>query len=238
MKRAISLLIMFALVTHSFAEDVINADMLLARVKTALIEKSTEKLTSLTYTGGMSATDKEQMQRLYIGLLAESGIDSVTLAPLPKGKPAFLVANGKRREPSCRQTGVILITYKENTHGITSSNLYYGEVDGTYYLSASKVTDVSWNGPKDHQITFYLDGNRGKQLNVEYKYNASGVDQVGSASGTVHQTFGVAGQYFSEITVASDDPESEIELRVEDNGKTIYKSASLKGKGEIRYLKE
>jgi hypothetical protein len=118
--------------------------------------------------------------------------------------------------------------------GTSSISAPYANIDGRYYLISSKSTDLHWKGPPDVSIGFAVNGPNQGKMRILAKYNVSGVDLERSLS---QPAMILRGQYFSQITVCSEDPNADLTLTVTREGEEIFKSQELKGVGTIEYKK-
>jgi hypothetical protein len=211
-----------------------SPDEFIAAVKSALLEKSSEKLTALTYTVGMSDSDKQVMASFLKNSLNDRGIAKISLEPPPGNVPSSGIMNGKKYEPTYPPAGQVVIEYEKTDNGLTSLSFGYTIVGGKYFLTAIKSTDLGWKGPPDKSLIYMVTCRSQDKVQVVVKWNASGVNQ--------EQTFkalsgGVMGQYFKQVTVTSTDDETGAILTITEGGKEIFVSQPLKGPGTIEYKK-
>src|SRR5262249_49325799 len=151
-----------------------------------------------SYSADITDETKARSALSYARLFTNPDIFSVSLSPLPADFQPFMIANGKRYEPSNPPAGVVTISYRQKPNGLTSEQIPYAEVDGNYRLVSIKSSPLPWSGPPDVNIGFFVVGNGANRVETKARYNASGVD--------VSQFFtapsaSLAGQYFSEIVV-------------------------------------
>lgn len=160
-------------------------------------------------------------------------VDSIALVPLPAGFETVQVANGKMYEPNIAPLGGLQLN-RQSADGNTksSSMLPYGTLNGEYYLVASKATDLGWKGPKDQQLNFLVMGPGQDKVKIKYRYNVSGVPMERTAADS---SIVFLGQYIESVTVTSDSDATDVTLSIQEDGKEIYTSQPLKGKGTLEY---
>ena len=238
MKRFLSIITCSLIaLPHPLLAQPKSAEEFIAAYKTAVQEKSAEKLTALIYTKGVSEQDQQRVAKSHAQMasMSDQGIESVTLDPLPMGFKPIRFANGKKFEAIPTPTGYIQI---QRGGKITSKTLY-SVAGGIYYITSAIITDLNWKGPPDKPLMFSVEGAGSDKVKAIVKWNTCGVDQEETyqfaMSGYCNSSFN--GQYISEITVTSDQPETDVILTIEEDRKEIYKSEPLKGVGKIHYKK-
>ncbi len=207
----------------------------IAAYRTAMQEKSLEKLDALTYTIGMSDADKQQMDSLLKMGFNDSEIAEVSLEPLPVDFHLGGIANGKKWEPTYAPDGLITIKYKNVSNGPLSSNAPYAIINGHYFLISAKSTDLGWKGPPDQALIVNAMSTSPYKIRIQAKWNVSGVDQ--------EQTFnsgsaGVMGQYFESVIITCTDDNAQTTPVISEGGKEVFHAQVLKGKGTIEYKKK
>lgn len=212
-----------------------SPDEFIAAFRTAIQEKSPEKLDAITYSAGMSEADKQLAARVQQGVFTDKEIDSVSLMPLPEDFQTVFIMRGKKLEPTYTPTGLIQVTYKGTGNGINSTSAPYAVIEGRYFLISSKSTDLGWSGPPDKTITFMVMGRGQDKVQIKAKWNASGVDQERVFKSP---SSNFMGQHFNEITVTSTEDDTDVTLTILESGKQIYVSEPLKGKGTIEYKRK
>jgi len=218
----------------SGAVEATTPDKFLAAFSSGLQEKSQEKLAELTYSVGMSAADKEQVTSAQKMIFSDQEIESVTLEPLPDGFECVHIFRGQKIEPTHPPVGLVQIKYKGKPNGVRSTSCGYTIVNGKYFLAGTKSTDLGWNGPEDKSIGFMVIGAGQNDVQIQVRWNASGVDQEKAMK---MPSCSFVGQYIQSITVTSVKDETDVTLTVLDSGKPIFTSAPLKGKGTLGYNK-
>lgn len=128
--------------------------------------------------------------------------------------------------------GVIEVRYKGNTLGVQTTSTPYAIVDGRYYLVGPRSLDLGWKGPPDKNIGFMVIGKGQDNAKITVSWNASGVNQTREFF-EPSSTFW--GQYIDSILVTSNSEGAELTLSVMEEGKTIYTSKILEGKGTLEY---
>lgn len=233
--KILPLLLVLAWPLNLLQAQITDGDTFLSEVKAALTAKDPAKLEGLAYTSGMSDADKAQWAKSRDLFFTGQEIESIAFTPLPKPARPFYIMKGKKIEPTAPPAGMVTIKYKSANNGQTSASLGYTVIDGAYWLVSSKSTDLKWAGPADVNIGFMVIGPGQDKVKITARYNASGVDilQEFDSPSTV-----IWGQYFSEITVASEDPATDVTLTVRENNREIYKSEPLKGAGKLVYEKK
>jgi hypothetical protein len=203
--------------------------------RTAIQEKSIEKLNAITYTVGQSESDKKQVASAeQMGFnWGHKEIGDVSLKPLPADFQSVYIANGKKIEPTFPPTGLIAVQYKGTGDGPDSSSAPYAIIGGHYFVVSSKITDLGWKGPPDTGLCLMVTS-RGPQdkVQITVKWNASGVEQervFNSATATV------LGQHIESAAVTSTNPDAA--LTILEGDKQIFCSPPLKGKAAIEYNK-
>jgi hypothetical protein len=216
---------------QAWAQSTDPADFI-ASLRTAIQEKSADKLNALIYTVGMSASDR-QMAFLPLLYFNNAEIDTISLVPLPPNFQSIYIVNGKKLEPTYPPIGQVQIEYKKVANGPLSLSPAYAIVDGHYFIISAKSTDLGWKGPQDKTLGFSLMGGSSKdKVQIKVKWNASGVDQE-----RVYQETSALflGQYIEGVTVTSDNPETT--LIITEGGKEVFHSSPLKDKKSIEYRK-
>ena len=202
---------------------------------TALKEKSVEKLDALTYTVGMTPTDKELVKSTQQMFFQDKEVDAISMQPLPEDLETVHILQGRKFEPTYFPTGIVKTTYKSPGHGVSSTSIPYATIDGRYYLVTSKSTDLGWTGAPDKTITFMVMGEGMNKVQIKAKWNASGVEQERMFKTPSHNFWG---QYFDYIIVTSTEDDTDVTLTVLESGKEIFASQPLKGKGILEYKKK
>jgi hypothetical protein len=216
---------------QAWAQSTDPADFI-ASLRTAIQEKSADKLNALIYTVGMSASDR-QMAFLPLLYFNNAEIDTISLVPLPPNFQSIYIVNGKKLEPTYPPIGQVQIEYKKVANGPLSLIPAYAIVDGHYFIISTKSTDLGWKGPQDKPLGFSLMGGSPRdKVQIEVKWNASGVDQerVYRESSALF-----LGQYIERVTVTSNNLETT--LTITEGGKEVFHSSPLKDKKSIEYRK-
>ena len=203
--------------------------------RSAVQEKSTSKLDAITYTIGMSDSDKQQVALTQKMFFSDGEIDGISLVPLPEDFQTVYIVGGKKLEPTYPPAGFIKIQYKKPEKGIASSSCPYAIIKGQYFIVSTKSTDLGWSGPQDKTISFMVLGNGQDKVQIKAKWNASGVEQERSFKSP---SSGLMGQYFEEVIVTSTEDATDVTLTIFEGGKEIFVSEHLKGKGAIKYKKK
>jgi hypothetical protein len=207
---------------------------LVAAYRTAMQEKSVEKLSAITYTVGQSESDKKQVataQQMAFNW-SHKEVRKVSPEPLPADFQSVFIVNGKKIEPTYVPLGVIKVEYTGTGAGPDSSSAPYASIDGHYFLISSKTTDLGWKGPPDTGLCLMVTGSPQDKVQIAVKWNASGVDQEKIFN---KYTTTVIGQYVESATVTSSNPEAT--LMILQGDKQIFLSPPLKGKAAIEYKK-
>jgi hypothetical protein len=165
---------------------------------------------------------------------SDGKITEVKFEPTPAGMNLVNIANGKKYEPTYPPVGQVKINYAPvGGNGMTSGGDGYAVINGRYYLITAKSTDLGWSGPKDKTLTFMVMGAGMDRVKVQAKWNVSGVNQEKAFSNPPSCNF--PGQYFESITATSTEEDTDVTLSILEDGKQIYESQPLKGKGSIEY---
>jgi hypothetical protein len=213
--------------------EVKDGRVFLAELKTVIMQRDAKKLDQLTYSVGMSASDRAQVAEVNEQMLfQQTNIASIAFVPLSKSFQPTTVVQGKRIEFTHRPVGEVELKYKDDSNAQESVSLPYAIIKGSYFLVSSKTTDLHWSGPPDVNIGFMVIGAGQDKVKIRVKYNASGVD-FDQVFADPSATFW--GQYISEMMVTSEDERTDVTLTVMRGGKEIYKSGRLRGKGELKY---
>jgi hypothetical protein len=228
----------------AWAQPASSAEFITA-YRTAMQEKNNEKLDALTYTVGMSDSDKKQMDSMQqMGFSwNHKGIGTITLQPLPANFQSVAIMNGRKYEPTSPPIGMIQIDYTGTGDGPLNGSQGYAIIDVHYFLVSSKSTDLGWKGPPDKPLSFIVAGWVKDKVQIKAKWNTSGVEQEkvceGNSGGGAGQSFSqlFMGQHIERITVTSTDDNTNVTLIVSEDNKEIYRSQPLKGKGTIEYRK-
>lgn len=203
-----------------------------AAYRTAMAERSVEKLEALTYTVGMSDQDKATATKMMAYLPAGREIESVHLKALPADLPREHIARGKKIEMTAPPVGIVEVVFAKGGEGMNTVSAPYAIVDGKYYVVGAKATDLNWSGPPDKTLNFMVIGSGMKDAQIKVRWNASGVDIEREFS---QPSSSFLGQHIEQITVTSGDPSANLILSVREEGKEIYKSEPLKGAGTLEY---
>ena len=205
----------------------------IAAYRTAIQEKSVEKLDALTYTIGMNEADKKQVDSMQQMGFRNEAIVGISLEPLPADLQTVGIMAGKKYEPTYPPTGMIKVQYGA-ANGSDSSSQGYAIIGGHYFLVSSKSTDLGWKGPPDKPLTYMVSGWVPGKVQIKAKWNTSGVDQERSYNGN---SGGGMGQFWVDVKVTSTDDNTDLTLVVSEDNKEIFRSQPLKGKGTIEYKK-
>lgn len=194
-----------------------------------------EKLNAITYTLGMSDSDKKQAASVQQMFFSDTEITGISLEPLPADFQSVYIMGGKKLEPTYLPIGQIKIEYKKTANGPLGFSVPYAIVGGHYFLISSKSTDLGWKGPPDKTLFFNVMGQGQDKVQITAKWNASGVEQERIFKET--SNMGFLGQYVEQIIVTSANDDTDVTLTISESGKEIYRSQPLKGKGTIEYKK-
>ena len=175
------------------------------------------------------------MLKAVVGFHFSNGkITDVKFESNSEGKSFVNIVNGKKYEPTYPPSGQIKVTCAPaGENGMTSGGDGYAVINGKYYLITTKSTDLGWSGPKDKTLTFMVMGKGMEKMKVDARWNTSGVDQEKIFSNPPSCNF--SGQYFESITATSTEDDTDVTLSILEDGKQIYDSQPLKGKGTIEY---
>ena len=209
----------------------------LATYRTALEQKDKNKLLSLYYTNGCSEFDLNGLKEMEpINHFYNGKLTNVIYEPIPKDYNPVQIADGKKYEPNHAVEGVIKFFYVTQPENAQSAHYSGGDgyavIDDVHRLITAKTTDLGWKGPKDQQLNYMLSGRGADKCMIQYKWNVSGVEQesTSASSGIV-----IIGQFFESIKVTSEAEDTDVVLTIHENGKEIYISQPLKGKGTLEY---
>jgi hypothetical protein len=205
----------------------------IAAYRTAIQEKSVEKLNAITYMVGMSEADKKQAADVDQQVIfSDTEIVGISLEPLPSDFQSVNIGNGKKYEPTYPPLGEIKIEYKKTANGPLSSGGLYAIIDGHYLLISGKSTDLGWKGPPDTGLCLLVTGSPQDKVQITVKWNVSGVEMEKVFN---RYTTTVLGQYVERATVTSTNPEAT--LIILEGAKQIFHSPPLKDKAAIEYNK-
>jgi hypothetical protein len=211
-----------------------SGEEFLTNYRGAIEQKDKAKLLSLYYTNGCSESDTKMLDAIVGFHFSDGKITEVRFEPTPAGTTLVNIANGKKYEPTYPPVGQVKITYAPVAgNGMISGGDGYAIINGKYYLITAKSTDLGWSGPKDKTLTFMVMGAGMEKVKVQAKWNVSGVDQEKVFSNPPSCNF--PGQYFESITATSTEDDTDVTLSILEDGKQIYESKPLKGKGTIEY---
>jgi hypothetical protein len=211
-----------------------TAEEFLATYRTALEQKDAAKLLSLFYTNGCSEADLLMAKKLVPMVHFYKGkLTAVKFEPLENDAVKTQISDGKKYEPTYAPQGGVKFYYESNNGANYNGGDAYAIIDGQHRLIGFKSSDLGWKGPSDRQLNFGVIGKGQNKVTVDYKWNVSGVDQ--ERSGPNPGGVVVLGQHFDSIKVMSDEGDVDVVLTVAQDGKEIYKSQPLKGKGTIEY---
>jgi hypothetical protein len=224
-----TLAILLAFTSLAFGQD--SAESFLSAFRTALAEKSPAKLEALTDFTGMTDAERALTTRIQHGMLGGQEIESVTLEPLPADFQPVIVQRGRKIEPSHPPSGLIVVKFRAASEsGVMSTP--YTIAGGRHLLIGSKITDLDWKGPPDKTIGYTITGKGQEHLRIAVKWNASGVT-LEQPLAAPSRSF--VGQHIEEITLSSENEDTEASLTVLEDGIPIYTSQPLKGKGRLEY---
>jgi hypothetical protein len=239
MKKYIPLAVVCAAAFLQAAPGAITTEKdFLEAVRMAMLEKSGEKISALTYMEGASDADKAMLEQSRKRLFNDRRIESITLEPIPESQdvPMPMIMNGKKIEMTCKPLGVVKIKYEKTSgSGLQFTSLSYGKVGDAWYLVGPKSTDLGWKGPPDKPLGYMVMGGGQNNAVITVKYNASGVD-VEQSHASASMSF--YGQYISEIIVKSENPKADLTITIRENGKEIDKAGPFKGAGEWKYTRK
>jgi hypothetical protein len=207
----------------------------IASLRIAIQEKSPDKLNAITYTVGMSEADKNQAAPVQQMFFSDAEITGISLEPLPPDFQSVYVVNGKKWEPTYPPAGQVTIEYKKTANGPLGLSPAYAIIGGHYFLISTKSTDLGWKGPPDKTLSFAVMGRSQDKVQITVKWNASGVEQERIFKQT--SNMGFLGQYIESATVTSTADDTDVTLTISENGKGIFRSPPLKGKGNVEYKK-
>jgi hypothetical protein len=206
----------------------------IAAVREAFQQKSLEKLDALTYPLGTGESDKKQTALLDQNLFKGTEIEETWLEPLPPYFQSVHIWFGKKTEVVPLPKGMIEVRYKPIGNNTYSAGLPYAIINGNYFLTSSRTTDLGWKGPKDKIISFKVIGQGQNKVHIFAKWNASGVEQERYFR---YPSEEFIGQYCERLTVTSTEDNTDVALDIFEDGKRIFHSKTLIGKGTIEYKK-
>jgi hypothetical protein len=233
--RASALLII--LPTLAFAELPRSEADFISQFREALSSRDATRIDVLTYRQGMSEQDIAMSARSNQRLAQFRGeIKNVTIKPLPKDFETTTVANGRKIEMTGAPSGLIEAEFtSDGPMGASASSTPFTIIDGVYYIVGPKISDLGWKGPPDKNIGFMVVGQGAEKAHIDVAWNASGVDLSRTFSETASTFWG---QYIRSVTVTSDSEEASFKLMILEDGKTIYSSDPLNGKGTLEYKRK
>lgn len=223
--------------TVSFADAPKTKEDFVAAVKTAFEAKDTKKIRELVYEKGQSDFDNKQEEQILPMMVKQlDGTETFTIEPLPADMETMQIAMGRKIEPTHAPDGVLKVQHTSaDGNSKWSFTLPYAQIDGVFYITGTKSTDLGWKGPEDKLIVVNVHGADKDKLKAHIKYNASGVDQERNMK---YPSATLMVQSITEITVTNDDDSATLQLEIETrDGSLHYQSAPLKGKGVITYHK-
>ena len=208
-------------------------DSFAAAWKSAVESKDLAAIEKLTYLEGLSTEErKDSCSRALSNLDWIGEIAEVTFEPLDDDFEMVMIAHGKKSESLTKPIGLIKLVSKNQSKGAMSKP--YTVIDGKYYCVAAKITNLDWKGPRDTVWNCHIIGKGADNIEVEYSWNASGVDLTRKVK---RSSNGIVGQHINWIKVTSKDPDSELVLELLQGDKDFYQSEPLKGIGTIEYKK-
>jgi len=230
--RASALLVL--LTALAFAELPKTEADFISQFREALSSRDATRIDGLTYQQGMSEQDMAMSAHSNHRLAQFSGeIKNVTIKPLPEDFETSTVANGRKIEMTGAPEGLIEAEFaSDGPMGASASSTPFTVIDGIYYIVGPKTSDLGWKGSPDKNIGFMVLGHGADTARIFVEWNASGVD--------LSRTFSEAGstfwgQHIRSVTVTSDSEEASFKLMILEDGKTIYTSDPINGKGTLEY---
>jgi len=221
-------------ILSAFAQE--TPEAFLKTIEDALKEKNPAKLEALVFSTGMTDEDKAMAKNAMKYFIKDPAIESITLQALPEDFQLSFVMRGRKIEVTAPPTGVVRIVYQKGPDGpginINTTTLPYAIVDGRYHLLGTRTTLLDWKGPEDKTIGYMVMGKGQDQARIDVKWNASGVNMERSSKAPSKSFMG---QYIEQITVTSETDDADLKLTVLENGKPIFESKPLKGKGTLEY---
>ncbi len=212
-------------------------DAFIAAWKKAVETKDQIAIEKLTYLEGLTQENRSLFLLKANRFSNIEKVKEVTLKALPSDYSAVHVVMGRKSELLKTPVGLIKVTGQ----GAYSYASPYTVIEGKYYVVGSKITDLNWQGPPDVILRYNVEGKGSENVEIEYSWNASGVDMTKSKISSKNK-YGFSnssfpGQHISWFKVTSNDPDSEIVLVLSEGEKETYKSVPLKGLGIIEYKK-
>lgn len=209
----------------------------ISQFRDALSARDSTKMDALTYQHGMCEKDKALTARSNQMLVQYRGdIQQISIKPLPEDFQTMAVAHGRKFEMTGEPQGLIEAEFtSDGPMGASTSSTPFTIIDGVYFIVGPKSTDLGWKGPADKMIVYSLVGQGADEAQIVVTWNASGVDLSRKFSES-SSTFW--GQYIDSVTVTSDSDDSALKLLILEDGKTIYTSDPLNGKGLLEYKRQ
>jgi len=198
-----------------------------------------EKLNELTYTEGATEADKERLAKSRAVGMSGTKIESAKLLPMPEDFQSVTVGKGMKWEPTYMPTGFLKLELLREEKKNGAISIPYAVIDRKYYLLGTKSTDLDWKGPPDVLLTYELTSPKAIDVEVEYSWNASGLDQTRKITFPVKGFVGngLQGQQINWLKVTTNSPDSTLTLSLAKDRKEHFKSQPLSGIGTIEYKK-
>ncbi len=214
-------------------------DSFVEACKTAWESGQIEKLNELTYTEGATEADKERLAKNRATGMSGTKIKAATLLPVPEDFQSVTIGKGMKWEPTHTPTGFLKLELLREGKESGAVSIAYTIIDRKYYLVGTKSTDLKWTGPPDVLLTYELTSPVATEVEVEYSWNASGVDQTRKIKFPVKGFVGnsTQGQHINWIRVTAKSPDSTLTLSLSKDTKEYFKSQPLIGVGIIEYKK-
>jgi len=225
---------LFFLCFIAYGDPITTKEQFLTAVQAAYQAKDVNRIAALTWSKGASDFDQQgsaQLQTMMIKRIKE--IRAASLEPLPATFESETIAMGRRFDPTYPPCGIVtLVCTATNGHAQHLTTAFpYAVINGAYFLVGTKSTDLDWRGPKDQVLSYSITGNGANKVNIDIKYNVSGVNLEKKTSVT---SMGFIGQYIDELTVTSTNQDTNISL-VLASGPMNSPIFNLTGNGTIHY---
>lgn len=222
----------------AFAKDApASAEQLRSELESALKAKNTNAVLALVNWKGVSSTMKTDASEEMGGMISQ-GAASVKLLPLPTDQQLTNEVDGVRYYPNVQVEGLIDV---ESTTKGNSSQIPYGESDGTFYIAGVAEETFDANAKKSIFLGVMVMGLFPKEtpgiLDCSYVYIADGKEKTGSFQCTNNWSEGFRGDYIKSCKVTKISGSGSFKLMVSENAKRVFDSEMTKTNNSISYEK-
>jgi hypothetical protein len=215
-----------------------TAEQLRGELETAIKARDTNAVLALVNWTGMTGEIKAETTQEMTGL-AGTEVAAVKLLPLPADYQATNEMNGVRYFPNVRVCGLINVVFPQAGNDM---QMPYGENGGAYYVAGMLQETFDAHPTKAVSLGVMVMGlfpnDHPGILKCAYVYLADRREKTGGFQCTNSWSTSFFGDTIKSCRVTKVSGEGSFELKIDEDGKTVFDSDMVETNPEIVYEKK